>query len=79
MTDVRTVLGATEIFAGLSEEVLGLLAGAASRREVPAGTLLWAQGTPRQALFVILDGSIEILRERGGVVEPLSVEGRAEV
>ncbi len=78
MTDVRAVLGATEIFSGLSEEVLGLLAGAASRRELPAGTLLWAQGTPRQALFVILEGSIEISRERDGVVEPLSVEGRGE-
>ena len=78
MTDARAVLGATEIFAGLSDEVLGLLAGAASRRELPAGTLLWAQGTPRQALFVVLEGSIEISRTRAGVVEPLSIEGRGE-
>ncbi len=78
MNEVRAALGATEIFSGLSERVLDLLAGAAIRRDVPAETMLWTQGAPRRALFVILDGSVEISREKDGAIEPLSVEGRGE-
>ena len=58
MDEVRTALRATEIFSGLSEGVLDLLSDAAVRRDVPAETMLWTQGTPRRALFVILDGSV---------------------
>ncbi len=78
MNELRDALRATEIFSGLSEGVLDLLAEAAVRRDVPAETMLWTQGAPRRALFVILDGSVEISRERDGIVEPLSVEGRGE-
>ncbi len=78
MNQVRAALGSTEIFSGLSERVLDLLAGAAIRRDVPAETMLWTQGAPRRALFVILDGSVEISREKDGTIEPLSVEGRGE-
>lgn len=78
MDEVRAALAATEIFSGLPERVLDLLADAAVRRDVPAETMLWTQGAPRRALFVILEGSVEISRERDGDVEPLSVEGPGE-
>lgn len=78
MDEVRAALAATEIFSGLSEGVLDLLSDAAVRRDVPAETMLWTQGAPRRALFVILDGSVEISREKDGIVEPLSVEGKGE-
>ena len=75
MDELRRVLEANEIFAGLPEATIGVLLPAAEWRRLGAGEFLYHQGTPREALYLVVEGQVEVLRERSGEREPLIVLG----
>ncbi|MEW6364390.1 MAG: aspartate ammonia-lyase [Acidobacteriota bacterium] len=78
MEDIGRILKGSEIFAGLDEPVLELLVAAAERQEVFAGAYLFQQGAPRESLFLIVEGQIEVLRDRGDGPEQLVIMGPGE-
>lgn len=49
------------VFAGLSEEVRWAVAGRMLLRHVPAGELIFAKGSPADALYIIDSGAVEIV------------------
>ncbi len=75
MNDVRTHLRACELFAGLDEAALDLLAATARPHEVPAGAMLYTRGSARHACFVVVEGQAEILRGGRDETERLAVLG----
>jgi signal transduction histidine kinase len=54
------------LFAGLSEEDLERLYQMAETVSVPAGQLVLQEGDPGDALYVVLDGELEITKRQGG-------------
>src|SRR5215218_5695432 len=54
------------LFAGLSEEDLERLYQMAETVTVPAGQLVLQEGDPGDALYVVLDGELEITKRQGG-------------
>ena len=78
MDDVRNALRSSEVFAGLPESTLELLAPAATRRELAAGSPLFRQGTPRRAVYLVTDGHVELFREQAGAVNRLVLLGPGE-
>ncbi len=61
MSQAMERLSAMPIFAGLSEEVLWSVAQRMLVRHVPAGELVFAEGTPGDALYLIDGGQVEIV------------------
>ncbi len=49
------------LFSGLSEEVRWAVAGRMLLRHVPAGELIFAKGSPADALYIIDSGAVEIV------------------
>ena len=79
MDAITSVLRRCEIFSGLTDADLSLIARAARRREVPAGTNLFTQGEPRHGATVIAEGRVEILRDNGDGPEPVVILGPGDV
>ncbi len=79
MDAITSVLRRCEIFSGLSDADLGLIASVAHRREVAAGTRLFSQGEPRTGATVIADGRVEITRDNGDGSEPIVILGPGDV
>ena len=79
MDAITSVLRRCEIFSGLSDAELGLVARAAQRREVPAGTRLFSQGEPRKGALVIAEGRVEITRDNGEGAEAVVILGPGDV
>ena len=79
MDEITPVLRRCEIFSGLSDADLSLIARATRRREVPAGTSLFRQGEPRLGATVIAEGRVEITRDCGEGPEPLVILGPGNV
>ena len=79
MDAITSVLRRCEIFSGLSDADLSLIARAARRREAPAGTALFSQGEPRRGATVIAEGRVEILRDNGDGPEPVVILGPGDV
>jgi aspartate ammonia-lyase len=73
MDEVKAILAGCELFAGVSEAALALLAEVAQRRELPPGSILYRQGQPRLSLFVISEGQIDVLRDSGDGLERVVV------
>src|SRR5439155_21927150 len=48
------------ILSHLTEDDVDWLLAAGERREIPAGTVLIAEGQPADALFIILDGALSV-------------------
>jgi CRP-like cAMP-binding protein len=62
--DMNQAMGRLEampLFAGLSEDVLWSVAQRMLVRHVPAGELVFAEGTPGDALYLIDSGQVEIV------------------
>jgi aspartate ammonia-lyase len=78
MKDVLDSLRSCELLAPLPEPALRLIAPAARWRELKPGETLYRQGTPRQALYLLAEGQIEIARETAGRTETLIVLGPGE-
>jgi CRP-like cAMP-binding protein len=75
MDAITSVLRRCEIFSGLSDGDLRLIAQAATRREVPAGTTLFHQGETRLGAMVIAEGRVEVSRDNGDGPEPVVILG----
>ena len=78
MSDIRAQLSACELFAGLDEPALALLAAAARTLELGEGAALYTAGSPRQACFLIVSGEVEIVRTASGTAARLAVLGAGD-
>ncbi|PIE05518.1 MAG: cAMP-binding protein, partial [Sorangium cellulosum] len=65
----RDQLARTEIFAGLTEDGLRLLANIAWKETFPPGTNIFEQGSPGDRLYLILEGRVRIGRSVSGMGE----------
>jgi aspartate ammonia-lyase len=79
MDDIRKLLRSSGSLVGVSASTAELLASVAKPRELGPGELLFRQGEPRSSLYVIADGTVEIVRELHGRTEVLTVLGAGEV
>jgi aspartate ammonia-lyase len=70
MPDIQGHLRACELFSGLNDDAIALLARVARRREVASGDYLFRQGTPREKTFLVVEGQLEILQARPGSDRP---------
>ena len=61
-------LRAVPMFAELDEDVLRRVALAAAPFEVKAGHVLVERGQPGSGMFVITEGTVEVLRRRGRTI-----------
>jgi CRP-like cAMP-binding protein len=50
------------LFGNLGDDDLGRLAGVAQRLRRPAETLLFSQGQPGEAFFLLVDGSVKVFK-----------------
>jgi len=60
--EARAALARVELLAGLDEHVLDGLAARVTRRDVPAGQLVVAQGMPGGSLVVLVRGAATVYR-----------------
>ncbi len=72
-------LARCELFAELDETVLELLAPVTRPRRLEAGAWLFRPGEPRDALFVVVEGSLEVTLERRPEAGPVLVLGPGDV
>jgi aspartate ammonia-lyase len=79
MDATTSMLRRCEIFSGLSDTDLNLIARASRRREVPEGTSLFKQGEPRTGATIIAEGRVEITRDNGSGPEPVVILGPGDV
>ena len=69
----------TSIFAGLAREDLARVAGKLDEVRVAAGTVIFRQADPGDALYVVQTGAVEILhRDAAGDVERIAILGPRE-
>lgn len=69
-----SLLGRIELFAGLEQKHLSLIAGLLKERTVAADSVLFEENKPRHNLYVIVDGEIELFQHT-----PLGGEKRLAV
>ena len=69
---IASFLEAVHPYDSLPRDELVRVAGCFSRREVPAGTTLYAAGEPAEGLFLLKRGGVEVLDPSGGLVSLLS-------
>lgn len=60
------VLARTPVFAGLPHRLLGRLATKLFEKAYAPGEAVFREGDPGRALFVVLDGEVEVLHETPG-------------
>jgi signal transduction histidine kinase len=63
---VATELGALEVFQGLTPQQLGWLVEHGRVVVIPHGEFLFKDGDPADSLYVVLEGSLELLMPVGG-------------
>jgi len=69
MPDASALLAAIPLFHGLGRPVMERLASHATVHWLRARDTLYAQGQPVDALFVLVDGSMKLVRRVGGARE----------
>lgn len=69
MPDASALLAAIPLFQGLGRAVMERLASHATVHWLRARDTLYAQGQPVDALFVLVDGSMKLVRRVGGARE----------
>jgi signal transduction histidine kinase len=77
--DVAAALRGSRLFAELPEEDLHALADNSRTVELGPGEVLMAEGSPPEAMYVVLDGDFEISRNVGGSDVLLNVCGPGEL
>ncbi|MDR0499312.1 MAG: cyclic nucleotide-binding domain-containing protein, partial [Holophagales bacterium] len=73
MEVIREVLQKCEMFAGLDDTDLDVLASVAQRKNLPSGAWLFKQGEARRACFIVAEGAVEVTRDTGECLEQLIV------
>jgi CRP-like cAMP-binding protein len=71
----RHLLAKVPLFAGLHRRQLGKLLVKLFEKEYPAGEIIFREGDPGKALFIVLDGKISIARAADGSDKPLALLG----
>lgn len=66
VADVVAALRTSPLFAQLPDADVAELATGGRTLELPAGTVLMAEGAPSDAMIVVLDGQVEVTRDAGG-------------
>ncbi|MCF6508240.1 cyclic nucleotide-binding domain-containing protein [Blastococcus sp. MG754426] len=77
--DVVAALRRSALFGLLPEREVTELAATTERWELPPGGVLVEEGSPPDALFVVLEGELEVTRETGGGPVLLNLCGPGEV
>jgi len=77
--DVPAVLRGSRLFAYLPEDDLHELADTSRTVQLAPGEVLMAEGSPPEAMYVVLDGELEITRNVGGSDVLLNVCGPGEM
>ena len=54
------------VFGTLPEQKAEAIAGQLGQVKVPAGTTIVRQGGPAEKFFIIIDGTVDVIREEGG-------------
>ncbi|MCL4557874.1 MAG: cyclic nucleotide-binding domain-containing protein [Deltaproteobacteria bacterium] len=62
MNTVR-ILKEAALFKGLEERIINILANIAETVDVPAETVIFAEGMPSDAMYVIASGSVEVVKD----------------
>ncbi len=74
------ILRETALFRGLDERLINILANLAETIDVPAETVIFAEGMPSDALYVIASGSVQVIKDTPGSTEAVIGElGTGEV
>lgn len=63
--DIFEALKKISLFSNLPDELITYLAGEVHERSLPAGTMLFQEGDKGDALYFILNGSLEITQKSG--------------
>ena len=71
----RHLLARVPLFAGLHRRQLGNLLVKLFEKEYPAGEIIFREGDPGKAPFIVLDGKISIARAADGPEKPLALLG----
>lgn len=71
--EVMSTLRTVSLFEGLPEDDLQRVAEIVRGAEVDEGEVLFEEGEPGDAYYVVVDGAVEILEESGGGEEKLAV------
>lgn len=66
---MRTPLDGLPIFRALTPAERRILAALGERRQVPAGTVLFREGSPGDALYIVLRGEVRIAKAVPGTGE----------
>ncbi len=66
---------ATPLFVGLNAAALRTLRGRSLERRFVTGALIFSAGSPPRGLFVVLDGSVRVVRSREGRQHVIHLEG----
>ncbi len=69
VSEARALLDSTPLFRGLAEAVLADLSPHASVRWLRAKETLYVQGQPGDSVFVLVEGSMKLVRRTGGARE----------
>lgn len=64
MTDARDALAETPLFERLDDAALDAVLASTSEVSVPAGEVIVREGEPGDALFVIVEGAVQIFKQR---------------
>ncbi len=60
MTDIHSALKQISLFSGLSDDMIAQLSTKIAEQQFPAGTTLFREGDPGDALYFIVEGQLEI-------------------
>ncbi len=77
--DVAVALRGSRLFGELPEEDIRVLAETSRTVELGPGEVLMAEGSPPEAMYIVLDGEFEISRNVGGSDVLLNVCGPGEL
>jgi signal transduction histidine kinase len=77
--DIAAVLRGSRLFAYLPEDDLHELADTSSTVHLAPGEVLMTEGSPPEAMYVVLDGELEVTRNVGGSDVLLNVCGAGEM
>ena len=69
VTDVRALLAATPLFSGLDDATLSCLSPHVSVCWLAAKEVLYQQGEPGACVFLLIEGSMKLVRRSGGARE----------
>jgi len=69
------LLAEVPLFAGLNRRHLGKLLVKVFEKEYRAGEIIFREGDPGKALFIVLDGKVSIARGADGSEKPLALLG----